>query len=231
MKYENVVKGIFISRPNRFIAKVNINGKEETIHVKNTGRCKELLIKGATVYLSRSDNPLRKTAFDLIAVEKITVNSETLLINMDSQIPNFVVCEFLQNSELFSKNAIIKREVTFENSRFDIFVIDGNRKAFIEVKGVTLEKDGLALFPDAPTDRGVKHLRELIKAKKQGYEAYVFFVIQMENVFKFSPNSEMHNEFAVALNEAKAAGVNVLAYNCKVKKDCIKIHRKMSVIL
>ena len=231
MKYENVVKGIFISRPNRFIAKVNINGKEETVHVKNTGRCKELLIDGATVYLSHTDNPFRKTAFDLIAVEKVTANGETILINMDSQIPNFVVCEFLENSELFSKKAVIKREVTFENSRFDIFVIDEDKKAFIEVKGVTLEKDGLALFPDAPTDRGVKHLRELIKAKKQGYEAYVFFVIQMDNILKFSPNREMHNEFAVALKEANAAGVNILAYNCKVEKDSIGINRKMSVIL
>jgi sugar fermentation stimulation protein A len=231
MKYQNVVKGIFLSRPNRFIAKVNINGKEETVHVKNTGRCKELLVNGAIVYLSESDNPLRKTKYDLIAVEKILEGGKRLLINMDSQIPNFVVCEFLENSGLFSNEAIIKREVTFENSRFDIFVEDGNKKAFIEVKGVTLEKDGLALFPDAPTERGVKHLRELIKAKKQGYEAYVFFIIQMDNILKFSPNSKMHDEFSVALREAYENGVNILAYNCKVTEDSIKINRKVSVIL
>jgi sugar fermentation stimulation protein A len=128
MKYQNVVKGIFLSRPNRFIAKVNINGVEEIVHVKNTGRCKELLLKGATVYLSLSDNPLRKTKYDLIAVEKTLQDGSSILINMDSQIPNTVVCEFIRNSGLFSKKAIIKREVTFENSRFDIFVEDENRE-------------------------------------------------------------------------------------------------------
>jgi sugar fermentation stimulation protein A len=231
MKYQNVVKGIFLSRPNRFIAKVNINGVEEIVHVKNTGRCKELLLKGATVYLSLSDNPLRKTKYDLIAVEKTLQDGSSILINMDSQIPNTVVCEFIRNSGLFSKKAIIKREVTFENSRFDIFVEDENRKAFIEVKGVTLEKDGLALFPDAPTERGVKHLRELIKAKEEGYEAYAFFVIQMDGIEKFMPNAKMHNEFAVALKEAEKSGVKILAYNCKVTEDSIKINRKVSVIL
>lgn len=231
MKYDNVLKGVFLSRPNRFIAKVNIEGVIETVHVKNTGRCKELLINGAVVYLSKSDNPLRKTKYDLIAVEKVLEDGKRLLINMDSQIPNFVVCEFLENSDLFSNEAIIKREVTFENSRFDIFVKDKNRKSFIEVKGVTLEKDGLAMFPDAPTERGVKHLRELIEAKKQGYEAYVFFVIQMDNILKFSPNSKMHNEFSAVLREAYENGVNILAYNCKVTSDSIKINRKVRVIL
>ncbi len=231
MKYKNVISGIFLSRPNRFIAKVNICGKEETVHVKNTGRCKELLTKGATVYLSKSDNPLRKTAFDLIAVEKVRDNGKKILINMDSQIPNFVVCEFLSNCDYFSENAVFKREVTFLNSRFDIFVDDGDKKAFIEVKGVTLETDGLALFPDAPTERGVKHLRELIKAKEQGYDAYVFFVIQMDDVTKFSPNSKMHNEFAIALKEAADNGVNIVAYNCNVTKDSIKINKKVSVML
>ncbi len=231
MKYQNIVKGYFISRPNRFIAKVNINGVEETVHVKNTGRCKELLIEGATVYLAVSDNLNRKTAYDLIAVEKRINNGKKILINMDSQIPNSVVCEFLKSCQIFSENATIKREVIFENSRFDILVTDGDRKAFIEVKGVTLENDGLALFPDAPTERGVKHLRELIEAKKQGYEAYVFFVIQMDGVSKFSPNRKMHKEFSLALREANENGVNILAYNCKVTNDSIKINRKVSVIL
>lgn len=210
MKYRNIVKGIFISRPNRFIAKVNIDGKEETVHVKNTGRCKEILIPGARVYLQKSDNPERKTAYDLIAVEKKTENG-SILINTDSQIPNFCAYEFLPLSGLFSENAIIRREVKYGNSRFDIFVSDGERKAFIEVKGVTLEKNGTALFPDAPTERGVKHIRELISAKKEGFEAYIMFVVQMKGINCFSPNRETHPEFADAIFEAeKKRSKNIL---------------------
>ena len=194
MKYNNVFKGEFISRPNRFIAKVLIDGNEHTVHVKNTGRCKELLIKGATVYLEKSQNPTRKTAYDLIAAQKKTKKG-TILINMDSQIPNACCAEFLPRSGLFSPDAVIKREVKFGNSRFDISITEGDQKSCVEVKGVTLEKDGLALFPDAPTERGVKHVKELISAKNQGFDAYIIFIIQMTGVHTFSPNREMHPEF------------------------------------
>lgn len=229
MKYERIVEGVFISRPNRFIAKVNIDGREHTVHVKNTGRCRELLIKGSRVYLSVSDNPHRKTGYDLIAVEKVKENGEILLINMDSQIPNCVAAEFLKNGGIFRENALIKREVTYGDSRFDIFVTDGEKKAFVEVKGVTLEKDGVAMFPDAPTLRGVKHIKELIRAKNEGYEAYIFFVIQMKGVSLFTPNCATHPEFAVALKEAERAGVKILAYDCTVTPDTIKIDRKVKV--
>lgn len=218
MKYKKIVEGAFIERPNRFIAKVNIDGNIHTVHVKNTGRCKELLVKGCTVYLSKSDNPLRKTLYDLIAVKK-----GNLLINMDSQIPNFVAEEFIKKGNIFSKDAVIKREVTYKNSRFDLYIEDKGKKAFMEVKGVTLEKDGVALFPDAPTERGVKHINELISAKKEGYEAYILFVIQMEKVSLFKPNTKMHKAFAEALREAKEKGVNIIAVNCVVTKDTIEI--------
>lgn len=229
MKYERIIEGKFIIRPNRFIAKVNIEGKEETVHVKNTGRCRELLIPGCMVYLSISDNPARKTKYDLIAVEKVLQKGERLLINMDSQIPNDVAAEFLKTSDIFSNNAVIKREVTYGDSRFDIYITDGENKAFVEVKGVTLEKDGVAMFPDAPTVRGVKHIKELIRAKNEGYDAYILFVIQMKGVHLFTPNSETHPEFADVLKQAKKAGVNILAYDCEVGPDTIKINRKVRV--
>ena len=223
MKYKNVVKGTFIERPNRFIAKVDIDGNIHTVHVKNTGRCKELLIKGATVYLAKSDNRERKTLYDLIAVEKKYDNKEPLLINMDSQVPNVVAEEFLIKGNLFSENAIIKREVTYKNSRFDLYIEDNGRKAFLEVKGVTLESDGIAIFPDAPTIRGVKHINELISAIADGYEAYILFVIQMKGVKLFKPNAKMHKEFADVLSYAKKNGVKVLAVDSIVTKDSIEI--------
>lgn len=220
MKYKSVVKGIFLSRPNRFIARVLVNNIEETVHVKNTGRCKELLLEGAIVYLSVSDNPNRKTKYDLIAVEKIRDNG-TLLINMDSQVPNDVAVEWLHDSGLFSDNAVIKREVFCGNSRFDIYVEDGDRKAFIEVKGVTLENDGVASFPDAPTERGVKHLNELVRAYRDGYEAYVLFIIQMKGVNLFVPNRDRHPQFADALVNAGDNGVRIIAVDCFVSNDSI----------
>ncbi len=220
MKYKSVVKGIFISRPNRFIAIVEINGVRETVHVKNTGRCKELLLEGATVYLSVSDNPARKTKYDLIAVEKIT-DRGTILINMDSQIPNDVAVEWLRTSALFSENANIKREVFYGKSRFDIFVEDGNRRAFLEVKGVTLENNGLASFPDAPTERGIKHLNELVCAVQEGYEAYVLFIIQMKAVNLFASNRERHPQFADALLNACNNGVRIIALDSFVTEDSI----------
>ena len=222
MRYENIEKGIFINRPNRFIANVNVGGKEEVVHVKNTGRCKELLLDGTSVYLNRSDNEERKTKYDLVAVEKNTENG-TLLINMDSQIPNDVAEEWLKRGELFSKNAKIQREVKYKNSRFDFYVEDGNRKAFLEVKGVTLERNGVAYFPDAPTERGIKHLTELIDAKENGYESYVLFIIQMDEIDLFKPNDETHKAFGDALRNAENKGVKILAYNSTVTPNSIEI--------
>ena len=226
MKYENIVKGVFLSRPNRFIAQVLIDGNEQTVHVKNTGRCKELLVKGNEVWLQKSDNPLRKTAYDLIAVKK-----GDLLINMDSQIPNAVAAEWLKKGNLFSKQAVIKREVTFGNSRFDLFIEDGNRKAFIEVKGVTLENDGIASFPDAPTERGIKHVRELISAHNAGFEAYILFVIQMKSINVFIPNDATHRAFGDALREAERSGVKILAYDCLVEESGMKIDEAVKINL
>ncbi len=230
MKYKKVVKGIFINRPNRFIAKVIVDGVEETVHVKNTGRCKELLIENAVVYLSVSDNPLRKTKYDLIAVEKHTENG-ILLINMDSQAPNDMVAEWLPKSGLFSKNAIIKREVTFGKSRFDFYVEDSGRKAFIEVKGVTLENKGVALFPDAPTERGVKHINELCSCVEKGYSAFIIFVIQMSGVKLFKPNDNTHKAFGDALRCAEKSDVRILAYDSIVGDDFATINKSISVDL
>ena len=232
MRYNNIVKGIFKSRPNRFIAKVEINGKEETVHVKNTGRCRELLTENATVYLEKSSNPNRKTAFDLVAVEKVREGTENLLVNMDSQIPNAVAFEWLKGENpLFSENAKIKREVTFGDSRFDLYVEDGERKAFVEVKGVTLEHSGYALFPDAPTERGVKHINELVKAVEAGYEAYILFVIQMKEIHTFSPHKDMHPDFAEALKNANSKGVRVIAMDSIVTPDTMVIDKEVRVSL
>lgn len=216
MKYDNIVKGKFISRPNRFIAHVEINGKEEICHVKNTGRCKELLIPGVNVFLQENDNPNRKTKFSLITVEK-----ENRLINMDSQIPNKVVNEWLENGNLFKDITLIKPETKYGNSRFDFYVETKEKKIFIEVKGVTLEENGVVRFPDAPTERGVKHVNELCECKKEGYEAYIIFVIQMKGVMYFEPNMKTHKEFGYALKKAKNSGVNILALDCEVTKETI----------
>lgn len=232
MKYKNIVEGVFLSRPNRFIAKVLVGGREETTHVKNTGRCRELLHEGVKVYLEKSSNPMRKTAFDLVAVEKIREGKAPLLVNMDSQIPNAAVYEWLSGENpLFSQSAKIRREVTFGDSRFDLYVEDGERKAFIEVKGVTLEFDGLSLFPDAPTERGVKHIKELIKAKEAGFEAYIIFLIQMKEIHSFAPNTEMHKEFAMALKEAYDQGVCVFAFDSLVTADSIAVDKEVQVYL
>lgn len=230
MKYKNIHKGVFLSRPNRFIAKVIVDGQEETIHVKNTGRCKELLVDNATVYLEKSDNPNRKTRFDLIAVEK-EVDNGKLLINMDSQISNDVAYEYLKSGVLFSGNAVIKREYTYKKSRFDFYVEDGEDKIFLEVKGVTLENDGVASFPDAPTERGVKHIYELIDAVRNGYKAYILFVIQMKGVKLFIPNDETHKEFGNALRVAADSGVNILAVDCIITENSIKIDKNVAVSL
>jgi sugar fermentation stimulation protein A len=218
MKYNNILKGKFICRPNRFIAHIEINDKIEICHVKNTGRCKELLIPNATVFVQQNDNPNRKTKFSLIGVMK-----DGRMINMDSQVTNKVVNEWILEGNLFSEVTLIKPESKYRNSRFDFYVETKNKKAFIEVKGVTLENQGIVKFPDAPTERGVKHIRELCECLKEGYDAYIIFVIQMKDVLYFEPNSEMHEEFAEALREAKEYGVNILAVDCEVEKDSIKI--------
>lgn len=222
MNYNNVVKGEFQDRPNRFIANVIINGKTEVCHVKNTGRCKELLVKGATVYLQKSDNPNRKTQYDLIAVQK-----GERLINMDSRIANDVAVEYI--FELFDNITFVKPECKYGNSRFDIYVETKTDKIFVEVKGVTLENDGVVCFPDAPTERGIKHLKELQKAVTEGYKAYVLFVVQMDNVQHFEPNRDTHPEFAETLKEVSENGVNVLAYQCEVTPESIKIKKQIPV--
>ena len=225
MKYERIETGKFIERPNRFIAYVEIAGQKETVHVKNTGRCAELLTPGATVYVQKVDNPERKTQWDLIGVKK-----GKRMINMDSQIPNKVVEEWIRKGNLFPDATLIKTETTYKQSRFDLYVEEGNRKIFIEVKGVTLENNGVVKFPDAPTERGIKHLNELCEAVEEGYEAYVFFVIQMKGVKYFTPNMKTHAAFGEALRNAKEQGVHILAYDCRVTKDSIEIEKEVPVI-
>ncbi len=230
MKYKKTVSGTFLSRPNRFIAKVEINGVVHTVHVKNTGRCKELLKEGVKVYLSESDNPDRKTKYDLIAVEKSRADKAPLLINMDSQAPNEVVHEWLTDGA-FGKNVKIKREYTFGESRIDFYVETEKEKILLEVKGVTLENDSVASFPDAPTLRGIKHINELIKAKEQGYKAVIIFVIQMKDIYEFVPNNITHKAFGDALKSARKNGVEILAYDCKITSDGMKIDLPVKVNL
>ena len=225
MKYERIEEGKFIERPNRFIAYVEIAGQKETVHVKNTGRCAELLQPGATVYVQKADNPERKTQWDLIGVKK-----GKRMINMDSQIPNKVVEEWIRKGNLFPDATLIKPETTYKQSRFDLYIEEDNRKIFIEVKGVTLEHDGVVKFPDAPTERGIKHLNELCEAVKDGYEAYVFFVIQMKGLKYFTPNMKTHAAFGEALRNAKEQGVHILAYDCRVTKDSIEIEKEVPVV-
>ena len=231
MTYEHVAEATFLSRPNRFIARVLVNGAEETVHVKNTGRCRELLVSGCTVYLARSDKAGRKTKYDLVAVEKQRQGRAPLRINMDSQAPNDAAGEWLPISGLFSDSAVIRREVKFGDSRFDFYVEDGRRKAFVEVKGVTLEENGVALFPDAPTERGVKHLRELCRAVEAGYEAYLLLVIQMKDIRLFRPNAATHPAFADSLREAAGQGVHILAMDCLVTPEGMTVDKPVTVQL
>ena len=226
MRYERMETGRFLERPNRFIAYVEIAGQKEIVHVKNTGRCGELLTPGAEVYLQKTNNPERKTQWDLIGVKK-----GKRMVNMDSQIPNRVVEEWIREGNLFPNATLIKPEKMYGKSRFDFYVEEGKRKIFIEVKGVTLEQDGIVKFPDAPTERGVKHIQELCEAVKEGYEAYIFFVIQMNKVKYFTPNMRTHSAFGEALVEAKEAGVKILAYDTRVTKDSIQMGNEVPVIL
>ena len=215
MKYRKIVDGKFIDRPNRFIAHVKIDGKTETVHVKNTGRCRELLLPGAAVRLEVSDNPTRKTLYDLIAVYKEKIG----WINIDSQAPNKVVKEWLETQDY----DLVRPEYTYGDSRIDFYMEKGNQKYLMEVKGCTLEIDGIGYFPDAPTKRGVKHLRELAEARKAGYECMVAFVIQMEGITEVRPYICMQPEFGTAWQEAVDAGVEILFLPCRVGRDSLDI--------
>ena len=215
MIYTDIAEARFIDRPNRFIAHVELGGQTETVHVKNTGRCRELLLPNIPVVLEKSDNPNRKTKYDLIAVRKKNLG----WINIDSQAPNKVVKEWLTKQDF----DVVIPEYSYGDSRIDFYMEKGNRKYLLEVKGCTLEIDGTGYFPDAPTVRGVKHIRELMKAQKQGFWCGIAFVIQMNGIEEVLPNKETHPEFGEALSEAKQAGVHVLNLTCSVDKNSLEI--------
>lgn len=234
MLYGKILPGIFQARPNRFIAHVEIEGRTEVCHVKNTGRCRELLLPGVTVWLEESANPARKTKYDLIAVEKARKDGP-LLINMDSQAPNRVFREWAASGGLGFVPTLLRPETTFGNSRFDYYwelsVDSGVRRGFWEVKGVTLEENGTARFPDAPTLRGVKHLEELVLARKAGYETGVCFIVQMPGMDHVEPNDATHPEFGAALRRAAQAGVKVLALSCAVEPGTLRASGEIPVVL
>lgn len=226
MQYGKILPARFLSRPNRFVARVEAEGEELVCHVKNTGRCRELLVPGATVWLEESPNPSRKTKFDLIAVEK-----GDRLINMDAQAPNKVFGEWASAGGFREELTLLRPETTYRSSRFDFYWESSKSRGFVEVKGVTLEEDGVVRFPDAPTLRGVKHLDELVKAREAGYEAAVCFVIQMENVRWFAPNDETHPEFGQALRRAAQAGVEILAMDCAVAPQSLTMGKPVPIRL
>ncbi len=227
MHYENTCTGIFLKRPNRFIAEVEIDGKVEICHVKNTGRCKEILIEGVEVVLQQFPKESgRKTLFDLIAVYK---NGN--LINIDSQAPNKAFGEAISKLGILGESPYVRAETVHEDSRFDFYAENGNRKAFLEVKGVTLENNGVAMFPDAPTERGLKHIRGLIRCVEEGYEAYAVLIIQMKGIHLFKPNYETDPAFSEALLEASKAGVHVIAYDCIVTPDSMVVDLPVDVVV
>ena len=226
MKYDNIREGIFRLRPNRFIAEVEVDGQIEKCHVKNTGRCKEILVPGALVYVSYAHKPERVTQYDLVAVRK-----GRRLINIDSQAPNKVFMEYLRAGEYIRGITYIKPEAKHEDSRFDFYVEAGQRKIFIEVKGVTLEEADIALFPDAPTERGVKHLQGLSRCVAEGYEAHVVFIVKMKDIRHFSPNNATHPAFGAELVKAAEAGVHVVAFGCAVAPDSLAIGYPVPVVL
>lgn len=226
MQYGKILPARFLSRPNRFVARVEAEGEELVCHVKNTGRCRELLVPGATVWLEESPNPSRKTKFDLIAVEK-----GDRLINMDAQAPNKVFGEWAAAGGFREGLTLLRPETTYGSSRFDFYWESSKSRGFVEVKGVTLEEDGIVRFPDAPTLRGVKHLDELVKAREAGYGAAVCFVIQMENVRWFAPNDETHPEFGQALRRAAQAGVEILAMDCAVTPQSLTMGTSVPIRL
>ncbi len=230
MRYDNIIQGIFLKRPNRFIAQVLVEGVDQTVHVKNTGRCRELLVPGATVYLERANNPARRTNFSLVAVEK-----QQRLINMDSSAPNKLLGEALDAGFVLPgfphTPTVIKREVSYGQSRLDFAVEFAKSVALIEVKGVTLEEDGVVLFPDAPTQRGVRHIEELVAAVKDGYDAHIVFIIQMQGVKYFTPNNQTQPAFGAALIKAKEQGVGIHAFDCRVQPGEIWLNSAVPVCL
>lgn len=226
MHYERIEEAVFLSRPNRFLAQVRTAGGEEVCHVKNTGRCRELLIPGTRIWVQRNDNPSRKTALDLIAAEKAG-----RVVNMDSQIPNKVAEEWIRSGHLFEEPRLIRPETRYGDSRFDLYLENAESRMFLEVKGVTLEEDGVARFPDAPTLRGVKHIQELIRCREEGYRAGILFVIQMKGVRYLEPNDWTHPEFGEALRRADRAGVEILAVDCRVTPESILADARVDVRL
>lgn len=224
MVYKNVEKAVFLSRPNRFIAEIQVRGKKEICHVKNTGRCKELLIPGTKIIIQKSNNIQRKTRYDLIGVYK-----NDILFNIDSIAPNKVFGENIE--KLFPDTTYIKSEVTHLNSRFDFCFEHNNKKAYAEVKGVTLEKNGVALFPDAPTERGIKHLNELSECVKEGFEAYAVFILAFKGAVHFSPNTDTHPEFALALTNAQKHGVKILCFDCNVSENSINLDKPVKIVI
>ncbi len=232
MLYFNIIRAEFLQRLNRFVARVLINGAVHTVHVKNTGRCRELLVPGATVYLEKVDSAGRKTQYDLVAVEKQRRGSrEPLLINMDAQAPNKVFQEWALAGKFLPELVLLRPEQRWGNSRFDFYFGTRERRGFIEVKGVTLEIDGHARFPDAPTERGVKHIEELIACQAEGYEAYLCFVIQMAGMKDFAPNDAAHRAFGAALRRAREAGVKVLVRECQVTPDMLEMTDAVPLLL
>ena len=226
MHYERIEEAVFLSRPNRFLAQVRTAGGEEVCHVKNTGRCRELLIPGTRIWVQRNDNPSRKTALDLIAAEKAGK-----VVNMDSQIPNKVAEEWIRSGHLFEEPRLIRPETRYGDSRFDLYLENAESRMFLEVKGVTLEEDGVARFPDAPTLRGVKHIQELIRCREEGYRAGILFVIQMKGIRYLEPNDRTHPEFGEALRRADRAGVEILAVDCRVTPESILADARVDVRL
>ena len=226
MQYRNVIRAFFIDRPNRFIANVETEDGIQQVHVKNTGRCRELLVPGAAVYLEEGNNPNRKTRYDLIAVEK-----NGRIINMDAQAPNHLFAEWAAKGGFLPDVAAIRGEYSYGASRLDFCLETPKGLHLVEVKGVTLEEDGVARFPDAPTERGIKHIRELQRAVESGLDATLFFVIQMDGIDRVEPNDATHPAFGAVLREAVAAGVRVCAYDCTVEADRVEICSPVPVVL
>lgn len=224
MRYEKTEKAAFLGRPIRFMTVISLDGRGIVCHVKNSGRCREILVPGAEVILAHSDKPDRKTSYDLVSAYK-----GDMLINIDSQAPNAVYAEALSSGKIYGGSVLTKREARHGDSRFDFYIEENDRKIFTEVKGVTLENNGTVLFPDAPTDRGVKHLRGLAHCISEGYGASVVFVVQMSRADHFSPNYEMHEEFGTALEEAVSAGVEVSAYTCEVNEYSLNLAHRIPV--
>lgn len=230
MRYENMIEARFVKRPNRFIAYCDYEGTMITAHVRNTGRCRELLMPGVPVFLEKARDPQRKTQFSLITVVK-----NGRYVNIDSTAPNKVFYEAVKENPVFLGDGFpmthIRPEATFEDSRFDFCLESGAQKAYVEVKGVTLEEDNIALFPDAPTERGIKHMKGLMKARAEGHGAYIIFIVQMKNVSSFSPNIKTHPQFGEVLKEAQESGVTVLCYDCHVGKDSLTLADPVPVVL